>query len=114
MEDLVGFVYEIDPENGEETGILRRIFDTPHWKSLLSWRRETQEPLVQDDTRLMYWTCIQDSGFPSRVNHAVATHRQVDMFVGSRMMSKDCMVLIGTPKTSKSTPIIHIHMLHIQ
>ncbi len=36
------------------------------------------EPLVQDDSnysRLMYWTCIQDSGFPNRVNHAVATHR---------------------------------------
>jgi len=36
------------------------------------------EPLVQSDSdysRLMYWTCIQDSGFPNRVNHAVATHR---------------------------------------
>ena len=37
------------------------------------------EPLVQDDDsnyqRRMYWTCIQDSGFPNRVNHAVAAHR---------------------------------------
>lgn len=34
------------------------------------------EPLVQDDSnymRKMYWTCIQDSGFPHRVNHAVAS-----------------------------------------
>lgn len=33
------------------------------------------EPIVQDDShylRKMYWTCIQDSGFPHRVNHAVA------------------------------------------
>lgn len=38
-----------------------------------------REPLVQDDDsnyqRKMYWTCIQDSGFPNRVNHAVASHR---------------------------------------
>ena len=37
------------------------------------------EPLVQDDEtnflRKMYWTCIQDSGFPNRVNHAVASTR---------------------------------------
>ncbi len=37
------------------------------------------EPLVQDDEtnylRKMYWTCIQESGFPNRVNHAVASLR---------------------------------------
>lgn len=35
------------------------------------------EPLVQDDEtnylRKMYWTCVLDSGFPNRVNHAVAS-----------------------------------------
>lgn len=35
------------------------------------------QPLVQDDSnfsRKMYWSCIQDGGFPHRVNHAVASH----------------------------------------
>lgn len=39
-----------------------------------------EEPIVQDDSnfvRKMYWSCIQDSGFPHRVNHAVAAHRSV-------------------------------------
>lgn len=39
-----------------------------------------QEPIVQDDSnfvRKMYWSCIQDSGFPHRVNHAVAAQRLV-------------------------------------
>lgn len=34
------------------------------------------EPLVQDDSnylRKMYWACVQDCGFPHRVNHAVAS-----------------------------------------
>lgn len=41
---------------------------------------EPQEPIVQDDSnflRKMYWTCIQDGGFPHRVNHAVAVHKLV-------------------------------------
>lgn len=45
-----------------------------------------EEPLVQDDSnfvRKMYWSCIQDSGFPHRVNHAVAAERLVDCFVWS-------------------------------
>ena len=40
-----------------------------------------EEPIVQDDSnfvRKMYWSCIQDSGFPHRVNHAVAAHRSVE------------------------------------
>lgn len=44
-----------------------------------------EEPLVQDDSnyiRKMYWSCIQDSGFPHRVNHAVASHRFVWNVVG--------------------------------
>ena len=38
------------------------------------------EPIVQDDSnylRKMYWSCIQESGFPHRVNHAVAAHKSV-------------------------------------
>ena len=53
----------------EEKGVIRG-------RGLFSGRRETLEPLVQDDSNYMYyWTCIEDSGFPNRVNHAVATHR---------------------------------------
>lgn len=36
------------------------------------------EPLVQDNSnylRKMYWSCVPDSGFPNRVNHAVAAHQ---------------------------------------
>lgn len=36
------------------------------------------KPLIQDDSnylRKMYWTCIQDSGFPYRVNHAVCSRQ---------------------------------------
>ena len=36
------------------------------------------KPLIQDDSnfiRKMYWSHITDSGFPNRVNHAVAAHR---------------------------------------
>ena len=29
--------------------------------------------------RCLFWSVIEDSGFPDRVNQAVATHRQVDI-----------------------------------
>ena len=94
MEDSDGYVSsgreECETDEEEETieqGVIQRLRarGNQSWRDLFSGRRETPEPLVQDDSnfkRLMYWTCIEYSGFPNRVNHAVATHRQVDMFVG--------------------------------
>ena len=49
------------------------------------------EPIVQDDSnylRKMYWSCIQESGFPHRVNHAVAAHKSV-VFCFVCLLSKD-------------------------
>ena len=42
----------------------------------------TPDPQIQDHSvymRFLFWSFIEDSGFPDRVNHAVAAHRQVDI-----------------------------------
>ena len=62
---------EILRQRGAASARIRRLFG-------INADDPTPEPLVQDDTnfcRKMYWSFIADSGFPNRVNHAVASQK---------------------------------------
>ena len=38
--------------------------------------RSEEDPQIYE--RQFFWTCYRESGFPNRVNHAVASHRDAD------------------------------------
>ena len=69
-----------EDERDRQFDILFRFFSPQRILASKERANSQPKPLVQSDedySRLMYWTCIQDSGFPNRVNHAVATHRYI-------------------------------------
>ncbi len=65
-------------QRGASSARIRRLFG-------LGPSESPPEPLVQDNSnycRKMYWSYIPDSGFPNRVNHAVAAHRSGEVALG--------------------------------
>lgn len=68
---------EVSRQRGAASARIRRLFG-------LDMDRMPTRALVQDDSnyaRKLYWTCVEDSGFPNRVNHAVAAHRCVCIYI---------------------------------
>ena len=76
MEISVDMLHESSKEDSGNEGWRYRAFfcnnKLPHKSSVQDY---------SNYTRSMYWTCEQDSGFPNRVNHAVATHRWVHVWL---------------------------------
>ncbi len=65
---------EAEEDEGRARDALRRALRA-HWHRV---RPETPPPIVQDNTnytRKLFWSQYPDSGFPPRVNHAVAPYR---------------------------------------
>ena len=61
-------------EERRRIGMFRRAWRA-RWQRV---RAGTPPPLVPDDSnyvRKLFWTKFNESGFPNRVNHAVASHR---------------------------------------